>query len=228
MKRVTNLFLERSYSNSLVGSVLMIVATLLFVLHDVIVKYLSEDEIKFYHFVFYGSPVYLTVPLYLWFVGRLKENLVTSNYFIAIVRGVLFVPMPFIAFTALGNISLPEFTTLVMCSPIFAVLFSLFILKENTNPRAVEKCFPSTRGSCVLRTKRILRCLLSTLTVSRCLPPSNSPPRKQSERDWRTNPTTALGCASSDWTRPKNADPTDGPPKEPRSALRLLCRPQSC
>jgi len=133
MKRVTNLFLERSYSNSLVGSVLMIVATLLFVLHDVIVKYLSEDEIKFYHFVFYGSPVYLTVPLYLWFVGRLKENLVTSNYFIAIVRGVLFIPMPFIAFTALGNISLPEFTTLVMCSPIFAVLFSLFILKEKFN-----------------------------------------------------------------------------------------------
>ena len=133
MKRVINLFLERNYSKSLLGSVLMIVATLLFVLHDAIVKYLSEDEIKFYHFVFYGSPVYFALPLYLWFVGRLKENLVTSNYFIAIVRGVLFVPLPFIAFTALGNISLPEFTTLVMCSPIFAVLFSLFILKEKFN-----------------------------------------------------------------------------------------------
>ena len=133
MKRSMNLFLERSYSNALIGSVLIIVATLLFVLHDAIVKYLSEDEIKFYHFVFYGSPVYLALPCYLWFVGRLKENLMTSNYFIAIVRGVLFVPLPFIAFTALGNISLPEFTTLVMCSPIFAILFSLFILKETFN-----------------------------------------------------------------------------------------------
>ena len=133
MKRLMNLFLERSYSNALIGSVLIIVATLLFVLHDAIVKYLSEDEIRFYHFVLYGSPVYLALPFYLWFVGRLKENLMTSNYFIAIVRGVLFVPLPFIAFTALGNISLPEFTTLVMCSPIFAILFSLFILKETFN-----------------------------------------------------------------------------------------------
>ncbi|MEE2774296.1 MAG: DMT family transporter [Pseudomonadota bacterium] len=133
MKRLINLFLERSYSNALLGSVLIVFATLLFVVHDAIVKYLSEDDIKFYHFVFYGSPVYLALPLYLWFIGRLKENLVASNYFIAIVRGVLFVPLPVIAFTALGNISLPEFTTLVMCSPLFAVLFSLFILKENFN-----------------------------------------------------------------------------------------------
>ena len=133
MKRLINLFLERSYSNALLGSVLIVFATLLFVVHDAIVKYLSEDDIKFYHFVFYGSPVYLALPLYLWFIGRLRENLVASNYFIAIVRGVLFVPLPVIAFTALGNISLPEFTTLVMCSPLFAVLFSLFILKENFN-----------------------------------------------------------------------------------------------
>ena len=126
-----NLFLKRTSSSALLSSVLIIFATLLFVIHDTIVKYLSEDDIKFYHFIFYGSPVYLSVPLYLWFIGRFKENMVTSNYFITIIRGLLFLPLPFIAFTALGNISLPEFTTLVMCSPIFAVLFSLLLLNEN-------------------------------------------------------------------------------------------------
>ena len=134
MKVAKNLMFAKRYSNSLLGSILIIIATLLFVLHDAIVKSLSEDDIKFYHFVIYGSPVYLALPLYLGVTGRLKENLVTANYFVAIVRGILFVPLPFIAFTALGNISLPEFTTLVMCSPIFAVLFSLFILKEKFNP----------------------------------------------------------------------------------------------
>ena len=133
MKKIMNLFLERNFSNALLSSVLIIFATLLFVIHDTIVKYLSEGDIKFYHFVFYGTPIYLALPLYLWFIGRLKENLVTSNFFIIILRGVLFLPLPFIAFTALGNISLPEFTTLVMCSPVFAVLFSLLVLNENFN-----------------------------------------------------------------------------------------------
>ena len=40
--------------------------------------------------------------------------------------------MPFITFLALKNISLPEFTTLNMSSPLVGAILAFFILKEKT------------------------------------------------------------------------------------------------
>ena len=41
--------------------------------------------------------------------------------------------MPFLAFLCLKNITLPEYTTLNMTTPIFGVIISLLYLKEKMN-----------------------------------------------------------------------------------------------
>jgi len=115
------------------SSVLAIVATLLFVINDATIKYLSLKNIKFYHFIFYGIPAYLAVPFYLLISGKFKIKMRATNYWIPLSRGLIFVPMPFLSFWALKYVSLAEFTTLTMSAPIFSLIFSVFILKERPN-----------------------------------------------------------------------------------------------
>jgi len=117
----------------LISSILIATASLFFVINDAIINYLSPNGIKFYHFVFYGSPVYFFVPIYLFFNGNLSEQIKTTNYFIPLIRSILFLPLPFITFLTLKNISLPEYTTLNMSTPIFASFCGLFLLKEKMN-----------------------------------------------------------------------------------------------
>ena len=121
------------YKNIFFSSSLIISASLLFVCNDAVINYLSPRGIQFYHFVFYGAPAYLSVPFYLFFKGTLKYNLRSTNYFIPLLRSLIFLPMPFFAFLCLKNITLPEFTTLNMSSPIFGVIISLLYLKEKMN-----------------------------------------------------------------------------------------------
>ena len=116
-----------------ISSSLIIIGALFFVINDAIINYLSPLGIKFYHFVFYGSPVYLIVPLYLILKGNFKKQLRATNYFIPLFRSLLFAPMPFVTFVALKNISLPEFTTLNMAAPLFGSVYAFFLLREKTN-----------------------------------------------------------------------------------------------
>ncbi len=133
MQTLIKLWQDSIKSRIFVSSSLMVAATLLFVVNDSLIKYFSQNDMKFYHFVFYGTPVYILVPVGLSISGKLKKNMVSTNYLIPIIRGFIFVPLPVIAFVALGNISLPEFTTLIMCAPIFSICFSTYILKEKLN-----------------------------------------------------------------------------------------------
>ena len=64
----------------LISSTLVIVASLFFVTNDAIINYLSPQGIKFYHFVFYGAPIFLSVPLYLALRGQFIEKLQATNY----------------------------------------------------------------------------------------------------------------------------------------------------
>ena len=80
-----------------------------------------------YRFMIYVSPV---GP---YFKGDLKKHLSSNNYYILLIRSLLFAPMPFITFIALKNISLPEFTTLNMASPLFASIYAYFFLNEKFN-----------------------------------------------------------------------------------------------
>ena len=111
----------------------MIIAGIFFVTNDAIINYLAENRIKFYHFVFYGIPAFITVPIYLFFIGSLKKNLKCTNYYIPIIRSFIFAPMPFITFISLENIKLPEFTTLNMASPLIASVFAVIFLNEKLN-----------------------------------------------------------------------------------------------
>ena len=119
--------------NVFLASSCLLFASIFFVINDSIINYLSSINIKFYHFIFYGSPTYLIVPIYLFFKGDLKKHLVSSNYYVVLSRSVIFAPMPFITFVSLKNISLPEFTTLNMSAPMIAAIFAYFFLKEKLN-----------------------------------------------------------------------------------------------
>ena len=119
--------------NILLASSCLLLAGFFFVINDAIINYLSSIDIKFYHFIFYGSPAYLLIPIYLFFTGKLKKHIVSSNYCVVFIRSIIFAPMPFITFISLKNISLPEFTTLNMSSPMIAAIFAYFFLKEKLN-----------------------------------------------------------------------------------------------
>ena len=116
-----------------IASILLLVAGIFFVTNDAIINFLTKTDIEFYHFIFYGIPIFLCFPLYLFINGNLKINLECNNYTPPIIRGLLNIPLPFIGFIALENIKLPEFTTLNMTAPIMGTVFAIFFLKEKLN-----------------------------------------------------------------------------------------------
>ena len=122
--------MNKSITNA---SILLLIAGVFFVTNDAIINFLSQTEVKFFHFIFYGIPVFLCFPLYLIITGKLIKNLKCSNYYPPIIRGILNIPLPFTAFVALENIKLPEFTTLNMTAPLMGTLFAIFFLKEKLN-----------------------------------------------------------------------------------------------
>ena len=67
------------------SSLIMIIATFLFVISDSVINYLSPQGIQFYHYVFYGAPAFFIVPIYLFLNGSFKKYMVSTNYFIPII-----------------------------------------------------------------------------------------------------------------------------------------------
>jgi len=120
-------------NNALIASFSIIFASIFFVINDAIINYLSSINITFYHFIFFGAPAYLSVPLFLLINGNLKRNLKCENYWIPTIRGIIFTPMPFITFISLKNITLPEFTTINMAAPLFGAIYAIIFLNEKLN-----------------------------------------------------------------------------------------------
>jgi len=115
------------------SSILLFFAGIFFVTNDAIINYLTQTDVKFYHFIFYGIPIFLCFPLYLLINGTLKKNIKCTNYLPPIFRGFLNIPLPFIAFITLEQIKLPEFTTLNMTAPLMGTIFAIFLLNEKLN-----------------------------------------------------------------------------------------------
>ncbi len=115
------------------ATILLLIAGTFFVTNDAIINFLSQTQVKFFHFIFYGIPVFMCFPLYLLIKGNLIKNLKCSNYYPPIIRGILNIPLPLTAFIALENIKLPEFTTLNMTAPLMGTIFAIFFLKEKLN-----------------------------------------------------------------------------------------------
>ena len=122
--------MNKSIINS---SILLLIAGIFFVTNDAIINFLSQTNVKFYHFIFYGIPIFLCFPLYLLIKGSLLSNLKCLNYYPPIIRGILNIPLPLTAFIALENIKLPEFTTLNMTAPLMGTIFAIFFLNEKLN-----------------------------------------------------------------------------------------------
>ena len=127
--------------NIILSSCAIIFAGIFFVINDAIINFLSSINIQFYHFIFYGTPAFISFPIYLIFSGQFKDKMRSTNYWIPLIRGVLFAPMPLFTFIALKNITLPEFTTLNMSSPLIAILLAIFFLKEKLNTYIIISLF---------------------------------------------------------------------------------------
>ena len=120
-------------NNIIIASSALLLSSIFFVINDGIINYLSSQNIQFYHFIFYGSPVFIAVPIFLFIRGSLKNNIICNNYWIPLIRGLIFAPMPFITFISLKNITLPEFTTLNMTAPLIGAIYGFVFLKEKLN-----------------------------------------------------------------------------------------------
>ena len=127
--------------NIILSSCAIIFAGIFFVINDAIINFLSSINIQFYHFIFYGTPAFISFPIYLIFSGQFMDKMRSTNYWIPLIRGVLFAPMPLFTFIALKNITLPEFTTLNMSSPLIAILLAIFFLKEKLNTYIIISLF---------------------------------------------------------------------------------------
>ena len=112
--------------NIITASLALLLSSIFFVINDGIINYLYSQNIQFYHFIFYGSPAYIAVPIFLLIRGTLKKNIICNNYWIPLIRGLIFAPMPFITFISLKNITLPEFTTLNMSAPLIGAIMLIF------------------------------------------------------------------------------------------------------
>ena len=119
--------------NIILSSCAIIIAGIFFVINDAIINFLSSINIQFYHFIFYGTPAFIVFPIYLIFTGQFRDKMRSTNYWIPLIRGIIFCPMPLFTFIALKNITLPEYTTLNMSSPLIAVLLAIIFLKEKLN-----------------------------------------------------------------------------------------------
>ena len=127
--------------NIILSSSAILLAGIFFVINDAIINFLSSINIQFYHFIFYGTPAFIAFPIYLIFTGQFKDKMRSTNYWIPLIRGVLFAPMPLLTFIALKNITLPEYTTLNMSSPLIATLLAIFFLKEKLNTYIIISLF---------------------------------------------------------------------------------------
>ena len=58
--------------NIIFSSLALICAGIFFVINDAIINYLAPLDIQFYHFIFYGIPAYICVPIYLLFSGKFR------------------------------------------------------------------------------------------------------------------------------------------------------------
>ena len=101
---------------------------------DAVTKFLSSSSLIWYHYYAIGNSFALTLLLiFLFFTSGIKKNIILENkesYFLPVIRGVIFVPIPIIVYYALNFIDLNIFTTILMTTPFFVYVFSSLLQKE--------------------------------------------------------------------------------------------------
>jgi len=121
----------------LIGIFFITLSTLTGSAFDTIAKYSSKLSFEWYHLFSLGNTFAIVVFLFfLNFVGGIKKHLVLKkkeNYFIPIARGLAFIPIFILVFIALKNIPINLYTTLLMTTPFFVIIFSKLLQNEKLN-----------------------------------------------------------------------------------------------
>lgn len=104
---------------------------------DTITKYLSMNHYKWYHYYSIGNTAAIILFIFFFITnGEIKKHLILkqkNHFYFLILRGISFIPVLLIVFFSLKNIPISLFTTLLMTSPFFLMIFAKIILKERLN-----------------------------------------------------------------------------------------------
>ena len=104
---------------------------------DAITKYSSINNYKWYHYYSIGGSVAICFfVIFLLSQESLKKNILLAKkeyYFLPVFRGLYFIAVLIIIFYSLQNLPINIFTTLLMTSPFFLLIFAKLILKEKLN-----------------------------------------------------------------------------------------------
>ena len=104
---------------------------------DTITKFLSINYYNWYHYYSIGLTISLiTLLIFLKLTGGIKKHILLEKkqyYFLPLLRGLQFIIITLIIFYSLKYIPLNIFTTLLMTTPFFLLIFARLILNENLN-----------------------------------------------------------------------------------------------
>jgi len=104
---------------------------------DTITKFLSINNYNWYHYYSIGLTISLiTLLIFLKLTGGVKKHILLEKkqyYFLPLLRGLQFIIITLIIFYSLKYIPLNIFTTLLMTTPFFLLIFARLILNENLN-----------------------------------------------------------------------------------------------
>jgi len=104
---------------------------------DTITKFLSINNYNWYHYYSIGLTISLiTLLIFLKLTGGIKKHILLEKkqyYFLPLLRGLQFIIITLIIFYSLKYIPLNIFTTLLMTTPFFLLIFARLILNENLN-----------------------------------------------------------------------------------------------
>ena len=121
-----NLFPNKS-KIILLGIIFLILNTFSGSSFDAVTKFLSSSSLIWYHYYAIGNSFALILLLiFLFFTSGIKKNIILENkesYFLPVIRGVIFIPIPIIVYYALNFIDLNIFTTILMTTPFFVYIF---------------------------------------------------------------------------------------------------------
>jgi drug/metabolite transporter (DMT)-like permease len=117
------------------GIFIVIVQTFFGASFDTTTKFLgSNNNLLWYHYYALGLsfPLILFI-IYLVAIKGIKKNILFENkkdYFLPLLRGFTFIPVPIIIYYSLKQIPLNIFTPIIMTSPFFILIWSSLLQKE--------------------------------------------------------------------------------------------------
>ena len=119
-----------NFKHLLISILFVCLSSFFFAIHDSILKFISSSQIKWYHHMTIGGPFGLLLIITIMYFTEGLQNIFLQSYKIPLIRGILAIASPVMAFISLKYISLSIFTTLILTLPFFLVIFANIFLNE--------------------------------------------------------------------------------------------------